>query len=558
MIGRSLTLMDTGAPSPDQVLRLEKAPVSVKASGYRERLVVLSAFSGWVRTLVPEWRARWQPGPVRLWRELAALGLFALNLSWAVPWFRALSAATQEAPPAHSVTVFFGLGLTAYLLVRILNAFRAGAQARRRSLLGLVGIGMAVGLQSLLYTKEVVPLTELIMRPLWALGNFSALIPNELLVFIAVLLVIRRGAVLAVDYLGPGRVLDEFKLGFVMFLVFTGVNTFVTGEQVSSGYLLVYLYAGLIAMGAARQDSVGELRGAARSRLDRRRFFPIFLGAGLTAGGAYLAGLAFSMEGGALAGFVLGAAVLAVFIVSIPLLLVVLYLLYFIVSLFEGEIALAVDRLLGAVDGLLRTLEHLKTLIWQLGELLAERLAFMAPFFRGLLSLAPGVRILVLTGTVALLILFLLAALAIRSRRLREGASAQEQGDIDLHGLIARLRDRMKLRMQIRARSAALLDPDRRRNLVLAARVRRLYARLIRLADRMGHPMGSAQTPAEFAGALGRLLPTETAAILEMTRAYERVRYGELPEDAGEVVRVQRAWMRIRRAAPRVVTRRER
>ena len=54
------------------------------------------------------------------------------------------------------------------------------------------------------------------------------------------------------------------------------------------------------------------------------------------------------------------------------------------------------------------------------------------------------------------------------------------------------------------------------------------------------------------------LLPTETAAILELTRAYERVRYGELPEDAGEVERVRRAWMRIRRAAQRVVTRRER
>lgn len=495
-------------------------------------------------------KERWQPGPVRFWRELAALSLFLLGLSWGIPWFRALSAATQSVSPAHALRVFSAIGFSAYLLVRALVGFQISLRARRQVLVVGVIAAIAFGLRTILYAKETIPLTELVMRPLWALGNFNALIPNEIIVIVAVVLVFRRAAVLALDYIGPGRVLDEFKNGFVMFLLFVLIITMVTGEQVSDSELLMFIYSGLAGMGAARLDSIGELRGAVKTRLTWRRGLSMLLGMTMTAVTAYQVGRAFGADNGALAGIVLGGVVLAAFIVSIPLLLLLLYALFFVIALFEGQVSQAMNRLLEVVDEMLAFLDSLRGILQEVAEFLADKLAFLAPVFRALASAAPAVRTIVLIAAVVGPILLVLAVMAIRQRARRRREGIEESTALDLQSLLQRLRSGLRTRLQKPNIVIALFDAESRRRL-LAARIRPMYAQLIRMAAEMGRPRGSAQTPEEFSASLVKLIPGEEEAIMVMTRAYERIRYGELPEETAEVAAVAEAWASIRAARKR-------
>lgn len=54
------------------------------------------------------------------------------------------------------------------------------------------------------------------------------------------------------------------------------------------------------------------------------------------------------------------------------------------------------------------------------------------------------------------------------------------------------------------------------------------------------------QTPLEFLPTLRGLFPNHFDEIKLITEAYNRVRYGELPEVSGDIQRVEEAWRRVR------------
>ena len=549
MIGKSLVYLVFGARFKESIQARAGVPIRAADRPRPHRLASFAAagldhVTGSLQTL----RSHWQPQPVRWWRELAALGLFMLGLSWSVPWFRALSAATRTIPYAGTALVFTVIGVGAYTLVRIMLGFRISAALRRNTLMAFMLGAAAYGLKSILYAKEVIPLTELVVRPLWALANFTNLVPNEVLVIGAVLLVLRQGAVLAQDYVGPTRVMESFKVGIGMFIFFSLVITTVTGEMVPEPFLLLFLVSGLTAMGAARMDSIGALRGGGKARFEWGRLLAMLAGVCLTALAAYQAGLAFSRDGGALTGVVLGLFVLSAFVASVPLLLAFLYLLYAAVSMYREQVSALFEAVLDAIQALWEFLSQVDVWIRNMGAVLAEKFEFLAPVFRVLIGLAPGIRLLVLAAAIVIPVLLVFAALWIRARRQRGGEISEEHESIGLNDWLRLLRLGMQARLKERPASLSDYLAGRRRK-ALAARIRRLFLNLIELGAKLGHPMGPAQTPDEFSEAFATLLPAEKAAIFEMTRAYERIRYGELPEDAAEVRRVQKAWTRVRQAA---------
>jgi hypothetical protein len=78
-----------------------------------------------------------------------------------------------------------------------------------------------------------------------------------------------------------------------------------------------------------------------------------------------------------------------------------------------------------------------------------------------------------------------------------------------------------------------------------AAKIRRIYARLMELASKLGEPRPPAYTPLEFLPILENLIPEGKADIQVITDAYLRVRYGELPETNQEINRVEEAWEQV-------------
>ena len=82
--------------------------------------------------------------------------------------------------------------------------------------------------------------------------------------------------------------------------------------------------------------------------------------------------------------------------------------------------------------------------------------------------------------------------------------------------------------------------------LVAAARIRRIYTQLMKLAGELGAPRRTWQTPLEFMVTLHGLFPDHGDALVAVTGAYVRVRYGELPESRSELQRVEKAWRELR------------
>jgi hypothetical protein len=83
------------------------------------------------------------------------------------------------------------------------------------------------------------------------------------------------------------------------------------------------------------------------------------------------------------------------------------------------------------------------------------------------------------------------------------------------------------------------LNPQR---LLAAAQVRRIYAQLMDLCGKLGYARPAALTPLEFLPTLKQVFPEGEAQANLITRAYMKVRYGELPETDAEVKEVKRAW----------------
>ena len=88
------------------------------------------------------------------------------------------------------------------------------------------------------------------------------------------------------------------------------------------------------------------------------------------------------------------------------------------------------------------------------------------------------------------------------------------------------------------------------RNWRAALSIRRIYRKMVRAAAASGHPRMEAETPFEFLQSLARIWPNHRAETELITRAYVRVRYGELPETKEELDEIREAWKRLERTKP--------
>ncbi|WP_082390414.1 DUF4129 domain-containing protein [Ornatilinea apprima] len=146
----------------------------------------------------------------------------------------------------------------------------------------------------------------------------------------------------------------------------------------------------------------------------------------------------------------------------------------------------------------------------------------------------------------AVLFLIVLIFLSLRFRYYRRQLRAEEQTD--------RVRTARALRTERQSPTSTAasrwISP---RKALAAARIRLAYARLIELSERLGHPRPPAATPAEFLPTLQLLFPDHSADLDLMTHAYQKVRYGQMPETQAEVDSVLQAWKQIQKRGNQMV-----
>jgi hypothetical protein len=82
-------------------------------------------------------------------------------------------------------------------------------------------------------------------------------------------------------------------------------------------------------------------------------------------------------------------------------------------------------------------------------------------------------------------------------------------------------------------------------DLFVALTIRRIYARMEKLAGARGYPRAAAETPYEYRRELYQAFPGQNEDIHRITETYVAVRYGDLPEDPSELLAVRAAWERL-------------
>lgn len=141
-------------------------------------------------------------------------------------------------------------------------------------------------------------------------------------------------------------------------------------------------------------------------------------------------------------------------------------------------------------------------------------------------------------GAVVLIIAAVLVALALTMRRVRAQADV-DAGDEERESLWSRELAMSQLKGIFRREHGEALD---RIDLRQPPRsVREAYRALQALAHRDGVPRREAETPAEFNRRLALAWPGEAAAITDLTRRYERVRYGAAPDEP-ELPAARQSW----------------
>jgi hypothetical protein len=88
------------------------------------------------------------------------------------------------------------------------------------------------------------------------------------------------------------------------------------------------------------------------------------------------------------------------------------------------------------------------------------------------------------------------------------------------------------------------------RRRLAAASIRRIYQDMCGLAGSSGYPRLETETPYEYLQTLRQAWPENTAETLLITEAYNRVRYGELPETQAELDEIEAAWKRLEGIRP--------
>lgn len=496
-----------------------------------------------------------QPGTadrprLRVWRELTIFSSLLMELSWTIIWYQVLIRSAQQVAYPRAFMVLGSIMLSAYLLGRVLNALELHLWLRRSVMGAVLVVCLFAGMDALLYYREVVGLRELLDRPLRTFQDMANIIPPEFWVITIVLFVAWRGLAFVDRNIGPSDVLARFRIGLVMFLIYGLLLPILNEPALIALYL--FLFFGLLSLSSARVAVITRLRGGQYSRFDRHWLVGIVGTILLVVGGAALLVVAAGEQIFAWLEILARGAIYLLVLLLSPLMLLVIEGILWIGRLIN--LPVIIQTILDLFQKLQLFFENLSSSISRWLESIGSQ-----EMLKSLLETLAALRPLALWG--GLLAALLLVLLAVRRYARNEKAEKEEEAGSqidqpDLLDLLRRFLRRGLNRVVETLEQAFNLRQARR--LLAAARIRRIYASLMRLSARLDQPRPASRTPLEFLPALERLFPGLSAELNTITQAYLLVRYGELPESQNEIEAVETAWRKVINDGQQQIRRRRR
>jgi hypothetical protein len=471
---------------------------------------------------------------IHLWQVFTVLALLLMDLSWITAGYTLLAGKTLDLHAGRVFIVFGAIYLATYLIASTLQFLQLDDGIIQVLLFTVVILGLFWAASHLIYFQEPLNIAGIVGRYLGSFGSLSVLFKSEFLLTIIVIYLWRRGLSIARYAVGP-RFIRRAFIGGVLALVLTGIVAAGLERSFPALESVLFLFSSLIAMGAARLSSLSHMRGGKGIPFEREWVVGLTLlaiGLLVFAGGlGYLAGGPLSLWIGGLLSIVGGPVSRLLLLILGPLLYLLGSALAWFIGFFESLFqSLQADPIeMTTATGMqeaIESLEEIQGVAWapQLGSILSTALALVS-------------------------VSFLLWILFYTVRKYRRGHLTQGPQEVERIRLSGTALDYLRALLQGRAKRAiegfSRLNPAAR--FIAAARIRQIYARLLKLSARLGESRAPADTPLEFMGNLERIFPASQVELATITYAYLRVRYGELPETRMQVDEVEVAWEIVRK-----------
>lgn len=469
---------------------------------------------------------------LRPWREFSALALIMMDINWILPLFQAITRTGAQQEPMAAGLILGGVLLAAYLCARVLFLLKLKTVYRQAILILALVAAVFWVIKSFLYPHLHMGPSAIFERMAVDFADPLVLLPAELMLVMVTGLVWWRGVQLAHRWLGPATARRSFRWGTIMLLVvaFTQVDSDMMGLI---PHLALFMFSALVAIGAARAASLSQMRGANSNPLTYHWLAGMLtLAVGVAATSATLAIFLAGEPSALISNLVVWIVrlVLAVMLVLLsPIFLGMIFLFTWLTTLVNDSPML--QAMQEELVGIVRTLADF---FYTVG-------GFLRDLWLTLPSL-PWIKPLFLWGVVGLILILLFKRFGIGWRLpfISQGASHSSETEPLPSDLRVSMRAWLERRVELLNERLSRLGLDGK--LMAAARVRRIYAQLMALAEELGSPRKRWQTPLEFMVTLHRLFPDQGDELVTVTGAYVRVRYGELPESRAELTHVEQAW----------------
>ncbi|MCI0393311.1 MAG: DUF4129 domain-containing protein [Chloroflexi bacterium] len=461
------------------------------------------------------------------WASMEVALLTPVALAF-MPWARLWS-------PAQVAAWLLLLMLLPFNLSRLMSLIKLPVDRQQIVMVGALLFTVVISLRSLLYeTTSIFDLSwlgdfygHLALRgdPFWV---------RDVTIFVFVCLAWWRGLSLIGRHVDVGDVGLRFR---VLALLSAPLIAGVAGLQLPwpvTPFIFFFFLVSLVAIALTRVEQL-ELERSGLSFPLRPAWLLAVVGAAVAVilASGVLTSLASGQSIVALVGwispiwlamrFTLYSAFAVISYLSTPLIIVLSWLVQLLINLLGPPLREALENLQPPATQQPFPLPEGET-----GEIISPTLAAPTQAVRVL-----GMLFIVLLVSLALNRLFR------RARRLAGLDSEQVKPEIDLdglgpQGLVQRLLNRLGLWQRWRA----------------AASIRRIYRAMCALAEDGGYPRATTETPTEYLAALAQAWPEHTAESRLITAAYNRVRYGEIPETAEELAGIAAAWKQLSQIRP--------
>jgi len=467
-------------------------------------------------------QAQAKEGP-NIWKEIGAPAILLAELCWFSGWYLTIYA--KRAVPWISLAFLTVAILISYVLMRLLLASRIKASLRQALFLVWLLLILPFSLRLSLFSGVEISASNLLILPFKSLFSAAAF-QSEFWHLLIFTFMIWRGANLASMPIDQADTQQSFWFGLTMLALLVGINYSnpVVNTLVPAFGFLVFI---LIALIASRLVEFAYARGGRLPPFTWRwmgNYIVLALGAALVAvmlGWLLITPAKFIVSQGLFV--VLLVIILAAVVVAAPVFLVLWLLTPWLTKIYEqGWVEMAKIQVPETAP------------IFEEGEL--AQVVESAPNWLITALIIAGI-LLIIGIVVAILIL-------LRKRQDMMGLQLDE----DMETVPSRWLRWLPI---LRRRGNRPMAKTAR--LLAAARIRRMYADLMTISTRLGKPRPAAQTPLEYLPILASLFPQQANELDNLTRAYLKVRYGELPESHEELELLEGQWRILRQEAERLL-----